>query len=103
MSFGSSRLLAPIIGHVGDGSFHVTPLIDFDDAEEVIVGAAFVDRLVRRALDFGGTCTGEHGVGQSNMKYLGLEFNAPTLAMMATIKRALDPDNIMNPGKIVTL
>jgi D-lactate dehydrogenase (cytochrome) len=99
----ASGLLAPIIGHVGDGNFHVMPLIDFDDAEEVVAGAAFVDRLVRRAIDFGGTCTGEHGVGQSNMKYLGLEFNAATLAMMATIRRALDPDNIMNPGKIVTL
>jgi D-lactate dehydrogenase (cytochrome) len=99
----ASGLLAPIIGHVGDGNFHVMPLIDFDDAGEVAAGAAFVDRLVRRAIDMGGTCTGEHGVGQSNMKYLGVEFNAATLAMMATIKRALDPDNIMNPGKIVTL
>jgi len=97
----ASGLLAPIIGHVGDGNFHVMPLIDFNDAGEVAAGAAFVDRLVRRAIGFGGTCTGEHGVGQSNMKYLGVEFNAATLGMMATIKRALDPDNIMNPGKIV--
>lgn len=94
-------LLAPIVGHVGDGNFHVMPLIDFGNPAEVEKGLAFVDRLVRRALGFGGTCTGEHGIGQSNMKYLGLEFNDATLGMMRAIKRALDPQNIMNPGKLI--
>ena len=97
----ASGLIAPIVGHVGDGNFHVLPLIDFADAAEVAAGMAFVDRLVKRALACGGTCTGEHGIGQSNRKYLDLEFNGATLAMMRAIKNALDPDNIMNPGKIV--
>jgi D-lactate dehydrogenase (cytochrome) len=97
----ASGLLAPIVGHVGDGNFHVLPLIDFSDAAEVAAGMAFVDRLVRRAIAFGGTCTGEHGIGQSNRKYLSLEFNDATLGMMRAIKGALDPHNIMNPGKII--
>jgi len=96
-------LLAPIVGHVGDGNFHIMPLIDFRDPLEVAKGAAFLDRLVRRALRFGGTCTGEHGVGQSNMRYLTWEFNEATLNMMRTIKRALDPQDIMNPGKLFTV
>jgi D-lactate dehydrogenase (cytochrome) len=97
----ASGLLAPIVGHVGDGNFHVMPLIDFDDDADVAKGWAFVERLVKRAIAYGGTCTGEHGVGQSNMKYLRHEFNDATLDMMRTIKRALDPYNIMNPDKIV--
>ena len=99
----ASGILAPIVGHVGDGNFHAMPLIDFDDATEVANGLAFVDRLVRRAIAFGGTCTGEHGVGQSNRKYLPLEFNDATLGMMRAIKQALDPLDIMNPGKLVAL
>ena len=99
----ASNILAPIVGHVGDGNFHVMPLIDFESPAEVEIGAAFVDRLVRRALAFGGTCTGEHGIGQSNKKYLGVEFNDATLGMMRAIKRALDPQNIMNPGKLIDL
>ena len=64
----ASGILAPIVGHVGDGNFHVMPLIDFGNPAEVEAGAAFVDRLVRRALAFGGTTTGEHGIGQSNIE-----------------------------------
>ena len=97
----ASGLVAPIVGHVGDGNFHVLPLIDFDDAGEVAAGMAFVDRLVKRVIAFGGTCTGEHGIGQSNRKYLSLEFNDVTLGMMRAIKAALDPHDIMNPGKII--
>jgi D-lactate dehydrogenase (cytochrome) len=98
-----SRLMAPIVGHVGDGNFHLTLLVDMDDADEVKRAKALSERLVERALAMDGTCTGEHGVGQGKMKYLVAEHGAAALAVMASIKRALDPQNIMNPGKIVAL
>jgi len=98
---GATGLVAPIVGHVGDGNFHALPLIDFANPAEVTTGHAFVDRLVQRALALGGTTTGEHGIGQSNRKYMCLEFDAPALAMMRAIKQAIDPDNIMNPGKVL--
>jgi D-lactate dehydrogenase (cytochrome) len=94
-------LLAPIVGHVGDGNFHVLPLIDMDDPEAIRKGQDFVERLVERALAMEGTCTGEHGVGQKKMKYLEAEHGPEAVSLMRTIKRAIDPDNIMNPGKIV--
>ena len=92
--------MAPIVGHVGDGNFHVMPLIDFSNPAEVEQGRAFIDRLVKRALAHGGTSTGEHGIGQSNRQYLEWEFDRPALALMRAIKCAIDPDNIMNPGKV---
>ena len=98
-----SRILAPIVGHVGDGNFHLTLLVDLDDADEVKRAKALSERLVERALAMDGTCTGEHGVGQGKMKYLAAEHGVAALAVMASIKRALDPQNIMNPGKIVAL
>ncbi len=98
-----SALIAPIVGHVGDGNFHLTLLVDMADAAEVKAAKAFNERLVERALAMDGTCTGEHGVGQGKMKYLLAEHGAPALSAMAAIKRALDPHNIMNPGKIVAL
>ena len=98
-----SRLLAPIVGHVGDGNFHLTLLVDMDDADEVKRAKALAQRLVERALAMDGTCTGEHGVGQGKMQYLLAEHGPAALAAMAAIKRALDPQNIMNPGKIVAL
>jgi D-lactate dehydrogenase (cytochrome) len=98
-----SRLLAPIVGHVGDGNFHMLLLIDHTDADEVERAKAFLERLVDRALAMDGTCTGEHGVGQGKMKYLGAEHGEPALAAMRVIKRALDPLDIMNPGKIFRL
>ncbi|CAM5765680.1 FAD-binding protein [Bosea minatitlanensis] len=98
-----SGLIAPIAGHVGDGNFHTQPLVDLDHPEEVARVQAFIDRLVKRALAMGGTCTGEHGVGQKKMKYLELEHGAEALATMRTLKRALDPQNILNPGKILAL
>jgi D-lactate dehydrogenase (cytochrome) len=94
-------LLAPIVGHVGDGNFHVLPLIDKENHAEVEKAEAFLKRLVERALAMEGTCTGEHGVGQGKMKYLEKEHGAEALDLMRVIKRAIDPDNIMNPGKIV--
>jgi len=94
------ELIAPIVGHVGDGNFHVSPLIDMDDPAEVAAAKAFSERLVERALAMEGTCTGEHGVGQGKMKYLAAEHGG-ALDVMRTIKHALDPHDLMNPGKIV--
>jgi D-lactate dehydrogenase (cytochrome) len=98
-----SGLIAPIAGHVGDGNFHTQPLVDLNDKAEVERVQAFIDRLVKRALTMGGTCTGEHGVGQKKIKYLEQEHGPEAVAVMRTIKRALDPQNILNPGKIVVL
>jgi D-lactate dehydrogenase (cytochrome) len=98
-----SKLLAPIVGHVGDGNFHVGLLVDMNDADEVARVRAFLERLTERALSMDGTCTGEHGVGQGKMKYLEPEHGKPALEAMRAIKRALDPDDIMNPGKIVAV
>jgi D-lactate dehydrogenase (cytochrome) len=98
-----SGLIAPIVGHVGDGNFHLTLLIDLNDPEEVRVARDFNERLVQRALAMDGTCTGEHGVGQGKMKYLLAEHGAAALEAMRSLKRALDPRDIMNPGKIVAL
>jgi len=97
------NLVAPILGHVGDGNFHLTLLVDMKDADEVERARILMEKLVELALAMDGTCTGEHGVGQGKMKYLKAEHGAPALAAMAAIKRALDPQNILNPGKIVAL
>jgi D-lactate dehydrogenase (cytochrome) len=96
-------IVAPIVGHVGDGNFHLTPLVNADDPGEVERLTAFLGRLVERALAMDGTCTGEHGVGQQKMKYLHLEHPAATLDLMRTIKSAIDPTDIMNPGKIIAV
>jgi D-lactate dehydrogenase (cytochrome) len=96
-------LLAPIVGHVGDGNFHCLPLVDTDDPVEVAKVQEFIDRLVARAIAMDGTCTGEHGVGQKKMKYLEAEHGPPAVELMRTLKRAIDPLNIMNPGKIVAV
>jgi D-lactate dehydrogenase (cytochrome) len=98
-----SRLVAPIVGHVGDGNFHMSLLIDLDDADQLKRAKAFLERLVDRALAMDGTCTGEHGIGQCKMKYLLAEHGEVALDTMRAIKRALDPLDILNPGKIVQL
>jgi D-lactate dehydrogenase (cytochrome) len=98
-----SRLLAPVMGHVGDGNFHLTLLVDLADNDEVARAKALSERLVARALAMDGTCTGEHGVGQGKMAYLPAEHGEAALEAMRAIKRALDPDGIMNPGKIIAL
>ena len=95
-------LLAPIVGHVGDGNFHVMPLIDSGDPVERERAQAFLDRLAERALRFEGTCTGEHGTGQGKIGYLAAEHGLGVDVMIA-IKKALDPLNILNPGKIFAL
>ena len=88
---------AVMVGHVGDGNFHVQCLLGPDQLGEA---AAFAERLVARAQSMGGTCTGEHGVGSGKKKYLYAE-HGEALEVMRTIKRALDPDNRMNPGKVL--
>ena len=95
-----SELIAPVVGHVGDGNFHLLLLLDTDDASEMERAEDFMDRLVKRALAMEGTCTGEQGIGQGKMKYLAMELGDAT-DYMRMIKKAIDPDNIMNPGKIL--
>jgi D-lactate dehydrogenase (cytochrome) len=97
----ANGLVGPIVGHVGDGNFHVSVLIDPDDAEEVARAKAFYERLILGAIAMDGTCTGEHGVGRGKMRFLEVE-HGTGLNVMRAIKRALDPADIMNPGKIVS-
>jgi D-lactate dehydrogenase (cytochrome) len=89
-----------LVGHVGDGNFHFGYLIDPDKPEEHQKAEALNHTLVARALALGGTCTGEHGVGLHKMDFLRTEAGDGAIDMMRTIKQALDPDNILNPGKI---
>ena len=92
-------LIAPIVGHVGDGNFHLLPMFDKSNPQEVKVVEGLLERLAERALDMDGTCTGEHGIGQGKQKYMQAEHGSG-LGVMRAIKAALDPDGIMNPGKI---
>ena len=89
-----------LVGHAGDGNFHLIYVLDPDNPAELEEAGRLNDRMVRRALAMGGTCSGEHGVGIGKMKYLKAE-HGPALEVMRTIKRALDPDNRMNPGKMI--
>jgi len=95
-----SGIIAPLVGHVGDGNFHLVLVVDPDDADEMARAEALNDRMVQRALDMDGTCTGEHGVGYGKMEYLKAE-HGEGISVMRDIKHALDPKNIMNPGKII--
>lgn len=85
---------------MGDGNFHVLPLVMMDDPDEVSRMEKLVKRLAERAIAMDGTCTGEHGVGQGKMKYMARE-HGHGWEVMSAIKRALDPGNILNPGKVV--
>ena len=96
------ELVAPVIGHVGDGNFHVSPLVMMDDADEVSRAEEMIERLNLRVIAMEGTCTGEHGIGQGKRRFLQLEHGSG-VDVMAAIKRSLDPLNIMNPGKVVSL
>src|SRR5438094_5618232 len=89
-----------LVGHAGDGNFHLVYVLDPDNPAELDQARRLNDRMVMRALAMGGTCSGEHGVGYGKIKYLDAE-HGPALEVMRTIKRALDPDNRMNPGKMV--
>ena len=92
-----------LVGHVGDGNFHFGYLLDPNLPREREVAEALNHQLVSRALSMGGTCTGEHGIGLHKMDFLRAETGEGAVDMMRTIKRALDPHNIMNPGKIFSL
>jgi D-lactate dehydrogenase (cytochrome) len=92
-----------LVGHVGDGNFHFGYLLDPHDPKERELAEGLNHKLVARALSLGGTCTGEHGVGLHKMDFLVAETGAGAVDMMRSIKRALDPRNIMNPGKIFSL
>ncbi len=92
-------IYGPMIGHVGDGNFHVAMFCDLDDAEEVKRIKLAYDRLIDRALAMGGTCTGEHGIGAGKRRYLEKEHGVAALETMRAIKKAIDPLNILNPGK----
>jgi D-lactate dehydrogenase (cytochrome) len=92
-----------LVGHVGDGNFHFGYLIDPDKPEERALAESLNHSLVHRALRLGGTCSGEHGIGLHKMDFLVTEAGKPAVDMMRAIKQALDPHNIMNPGKIFSL
>jgi D-lactate dehydrogenase (cytochrome) len=92
-----------LVGHVGDGNFHMGYLIDPNNAQEHALAEDLNQKLVARALNLGGTCTGEHGIGLHKMNFLVAETGEGAVDMMRSIKRALDPHNIMNPGKIFSL
>ncbi len=98
-----NNIIYSIIGHVGDGNFHVLMMIDPHDAEDIAKAEGVNARMVARAIAMDGTCTGEHGVGLHKMDFLMTEAGVGAIDMMRTIKRALDPKNIMNPVKIFSL
>src|SRR5579864_8088834 len=95
-----SSALAVLVGHVGDGNFHLAFILDPNKPEEIAEAGRLNDRMVQRAIAMDGTCTGEHGIGYGKMDFLIAE-HGEAVSVMRTIKKALDPDNIMNPGKIV--
>ncbi|AXI47948.1 2-hydroxy-acid oxidase [Sulfitobacter sp. SK012] len=95
-------LIAPIVGHVGDGNFHLLILFDPNDPDELMRAKSLASNVNRVSLSFGGTVTGEHGVGTGKKEYM-LEEHGNAYGLMSTLKRAIDPNNIMNPGKIVDI
>lgn len=96
----SQGLLAPVVGHVGDGNFHVLLILDKNNPDEVTKAKGILSRLAKRAIEMDGTCTGEHGIGQGKRAYMELEHGSAAIHVMQAIKNAIDPNNIMNPDKI---
>ena len=97
-----SNLQAPIVGHVGDGNFHLVLLVDHTDPDEVKRAQGLHERMVMRALEMEGTSTGEHGIGYGKLDFLVAE-HGEAVSVMRAVKKALDPQNIMNPGKVLRL
>jgi D-lactate dehydrogenase (cytochrome) len=98
-----SKLPYYIVGHVGDGNFHLAYLVKDGDAPQRATAERLSMQMVQRAIALEGTCTGEHGIGLHKMAFLPEEAGAGTVELMRQVKRALDPKNIMNPGKIFSL
>jgi D-lactate dehydrogenase (cytochrome) len=96
----ASGLFAPILGHVGDGNFHVFFILNPDDPNSWEKARAINEDMIAHALSVGGTCTGEHGIGLGKREAMLREHGAESIAMMRAIKQALDPDGLFNPGKI---
>uniref|UniRef100_A0A0M3IHM6 D-lactate dehydrogenase (cytochrome) n=2 Tax=Ascaris TaxID=6251 RepID=A0A0M3IHM6_ASCLU len=96
----NSGMIGGIVGHVGDGNFHCMFPVDESNPEEMKIIWGLSDRVVKRALAVGGTCTGEHGIGLGKREYLKSEFGEVALNTMKALKKVLDPNSIMNPGKI---
>lgn len=96
----SLGMMAPIVGHVGDGNFHCLLLVDTDNLAEVTAAEGFIGWLNDLAISMDGTCTGEHGIGQGKAPYLERELGPGAMVMMRAIKQAVDPLNILNPGKM---
>ena len=92
--------VVPCFGHAGDGNVHYSVLVDPDDDSEVERGEAVYREIVERAISWGGTATGEHGIGQGKREYLEAEHGPESVEAMRAIKRALDPNDTLNPGKI---
>lgn len=97
----SGNLISFLLGHIGDGNFHYVFLVDPEDAGEYRLVQGLSERMVKRAINMGGTCTGEHGIGIGKRQYLELEFGAAAVALMRAIKASVDPRNILNPGKLL--
>ena len=98
----ATGLVAPIVGHVGDGNFHLVVLFDPANPDERARAEGLAARVSRRAIGMGGTCTGEHGIGIHKLDALKAE-HGEGVDVMRTIKQALDPNNIMNPGKTIPM
>jgi D-lactate dehydrogenase (cytochrome) len=98
-----ASLPVPLFGHVGDGNFHLVILIDPKNQKEIEEAKAINGRVVERALAMEGTCTGEHGVGIGKQPYLRKELGEDVISIMRDIKQLLDPDNLMNPGKVISI
>jgi D-lactate dehydrogenase (cytochrome) len=92
--------MVPCFGHAGDGNLHYSVMADLDDPESIGTAETIYSAVVERAIEMGGTCTGEHGIGRGKRKYLELEHGEGTVESMRSLKRALDPKDTLNPGKI---
>lgn len=99
----NSPLQAPLVSHAGDGNFHLFILFDPKNFNEMREAHRINENLIKRAIEMEGTCTGEHGVGLGKRPYLEMELGPEAVALMRTLKKAIDPHNIMNPGKIVEI
>jgi len=93
-------IVVPCFGHAGDGNVHYTAMVDRSDPDELAAGEEIYEKVVEKAIEMGGTCTGEHGVGRGKREYLELEHGAESVEAMRNLKRALDPKDTLNPGKI---